>query len=233
MANLKKINAWNYDQIKKTIKEKSLRAAAHEWGISVGTCERVSRFKDYNEYVIETRKIAKKAYELRKNKIKKSIGQPFAGTSAPAPIIPTQGKIEESKNGPITTIKLNYHNPESIEEYKGALKEAQAEIEKLKEHKKRLLDRVETLSQDLVKVSKVNKEFADELDKAKRHANAQEDKLNMERANIAQAAANLGTTLSPEGQVVDIPQNGTKIEITVGDAHIVITGGNSGILQTR
>lgn len=209
-----KINADNFKEIHDYATMYGPTAAVKKFGLSRGTINEVKSANSFETFRYEKRLAARKYYEARKTKIKNDISKgPFDNAPKPAAVIPVQEPTTPNLNGPVSVRKLDIANPTTIEEYKLALEKANNANKELKAKVAKWVNESEGWKRDFLSANKELAACQEQLANAKRTVDNL--KQGLADANARQAAVN--TTPKPQD---------TKIEITVGEAKIVVTGGN-------
>lgn len=198
MPFVKKVNEYNFNEIKQFCSKNNNDEVKRVYGIGHGTIWLVRNSNSYQEYITTIREKARERYIKRKQKIKKEVSaMPFTNALEPKPVIPLQDNSDVSPHGPVVTTtmkekleKLEERIPFSLEDYRESYKELQA------------------LNKDLV---------------------TQTQELQSSNNQLKAEVARLEKGLSKETQArYDAECDNqeliaTKVEITVGDAHIVVS----------
>lgn len=212
-----KVNSDNFAEIHNYAVVHGPTAAAKKFGLSKGTINEVKSASSFETFRYEKRLASRKYYEARKNKIKNEVKTgPFDNAPKPAAVIPVQEPTTPNLNGPVEVRKLNLADPTTIEEYKLALEQSRSTTRELNRKVSMLTGEAEGWKRDCLNYREELTACQIELANAQRTVNKLQTELA--EANVRLA----GTETEPK------PQD-TKIEITVGEAKIVVTGGNCGI----
>lgn len=217
----KKVNVLNYHEIKVYARNNGRSAACKKYGISRTTVSTVTQSADYTDYQKRAKAYSKAAYQMRRDRIKAKVENgPFDNATIPESIIPQDSDIKENKNGSVVTVGKvadSIVEPMTFDQYKQAYLEYKEKYEKVDGQLADLKKVADLYQKQRDEEIKLKKEYQDELRNAQSHISELERsvenyKVLLETANKEQA--NVASPTTPSH---------TKIEITVGSAHIVVS----------
>lgn len=224
-----KLDDKKYGEIKNFLRFNSQRQAATKFGLGLCTINDIAKYATFEIYKKERAERSRKYFEKRKEEIKGSLNNhktvspnPFPNSAKPTPIVPIEPKQIKDMDGPVTVISPQRSNdtekkiPFTFEQYKKAYNESQKENGVLNG---KLAKSNMELKQATILIEHLRTEV--------QRLEAEKEKLVKHLREEFRKAKEVSTASIPS-----TPENNsetTKIEITVGQAKIVVTGEKCGL----